>query len=111
MTDLTTKIAVAAEHVSLLDRIGAFVDGDYHDIDGEEWTGDHLLRLVAGDIAAVVGSHYGTGSWAASHGIRKLTVADVTILLMAYGASRFTVEQHASRLHGIVKSQADRGGE
>lgn len=109
--DITAiEIHDLAQHVALLDRIGAFTDGDYHELDGEEWTGDHLLRTIAAGISTRVASRHGIGSWAASNALRHLKDYDVALLLAAFGASTFTVQQHTERLRGIIRSTAASGG-
>lgn len=109
-----TEIHDLAQYVALLDKLGAFTDGEYHEIEGEigpeEWTGDHLLRVVAQGIAVRVASRHGTGSWAASHALRGLTDDDVALLLAAFGATTFTVQGHTERIRGIIRSNAAAGG-
>lgn len=88
----------AVERVALLDRIA-----DYPDL-------DDLLSALANDISAVVASRHGTGSWSASHALRSLTDDDVALLLTAYGASTFTVQQHTETLRQLIRGGSFRGG-
>lgn len=103
----TPEILRAVEYVGLLDQLGA---SESLQTDHDDYPADYLLRTAAAAIGSVVAGHHGTGSWAASHALRKLSVTDVTVLLMAYGATRLTIELHASRLHGIIRSTAAKGG-
>lgn len=107
---INLAISDLVQHVALLDKLGTFNDGDYHEIDGEEWTGDHLLRVIAAGISTVVAARHSTGSWYASHVLRRLSDDDVALLLTAYGAATGTIEQHTERLRRIISSNAAKGG-
>lgn len=65
---------------------------------------------VAGWIAVAIARQHGIGSWGASHALRNTTRREVELILLAWGASPFTIEQHAEPLRELIVSDSFLGG-
>lgn len=105
----TDEIGDAVRSVARLDMHADIGLADTVAIDGLMYTGADLRRHVAQDIAHRIELHNGVGSWTATRALKNTGVGDVRVILMAWGASHFTIEQHARAIAAAVRAMGFNG--
>lgn len=93
-------------------RLDANASAGINDVlpDNSGLTMEDTVNSVAGFISFTYGGHYGRGSWSASHHLGRISSRDVKTILIAWGASPFTVEQWSLTLARRVRADHLKGG-
>jgi hypothetical protein len=69
-----------------------------------------LLDKAAEWCAALLGNYHGVGTWHASHELRNVDPVELRGMLIALGASPFTIEQWLEEIRTRIVSISPRGG-
>lgn len=102
------NLEAARRAVETLDRNADCDPDDY--IRGGDRLMEDQLNVVADWISDALATHWGTGSWTASHNLRQLTLQQISMVLIAWGASPFLIEQFAQDLLNRVHSSSFKAG-
>jgi hypothetical protein len=85
--------------VHRLDLHADIDEGDVVTIDGTNWTGLDLQISVVENLTRITGRQVM---------LHKVTKRDVSLMLAAYGASAFMIQQHARSIASMVRSDIAR---
>lgn len=78
-------------------------------IDGTFWTGAEIVSAVVRAVKVALVNHHGRGNWNSSHAMGTATAGEVKNMLIAWGASEFTVRTYAKQIARGVRSNAATG--
>lgn len=102
----------AALAVNRLDMAASWASdyGTTQIIDGREWSGAEVVGSVIEHVRHAIASHYGVGSWNAAGALGDVSTSEVRSMLIAWGASPFTVQQYAKTIARFVRFGHQDGG-